>query len=161
MGRPIQKKMFGPLDGSDTTPVGARWTEDAKNEKSYDTSGNTRTDRSGINIPLEKARVPGGELDIGGNAAETPYILWQKSSRRFKVRTSDGDGFCKLVNNDGSSGIAEGEMVLVGFVNDEGSGVPIRKISGRKAYDFSSNAYTWYVAGDGSSLANRIVLTAI
>ena len=161
MGRPLQKKLFGPLDGSDTSPVGERWTEDGQDQHSYDTSSNARTDRTGINIPVDQARVTGGALDRGGEGSLTPYILYQKSARRFKVRTSDGDGFCKLVDDDGSSEVGAGEMVLKGFIDDAGDGVVIRKISGRKAYDFNSNAYTWYVAGDGSTLANRIVLTAI
>lgn len=162
MGRPLNKKLFGPIEDTDVTPVGERWTEDGQNEKSYDTSGNARTDRTGYNIPVEQARITGGTADVIAGANETPYVLWQKGARRFKVRTADGDGFCKLVS--GESALAEREMVLKGYVDGEGAGVPLRKLSGRKAYDFNSNAYTWYVdvkTGEDSTMGNTIILTAI
>lgn len=161
MGRPLQKKLFGPLDGDDTTPVGERWTRDGRDQKDYDTSSNARLDRTGINLPVEQARVTGGDLDVGGEGSLTPYVLFQKGARRFKVRTADGDGVCKLVDSDGSSQVSEGEMILRGFVDDAGDGVLIRKISGRKAYDFNGGVYKWRVVGDGSTLANRIVLEQI
>ena len=147
------------MDATDDSPVGERWTEDGQDQRSYDTSSNARDDRTGINLPVQLAKVGATEVE-GAPGAEFPYVLWQKGARRFRVRlSSELDGTCKLVS--GESALASGEMVLKGFVDDAGEGVPLRKISGRRAYDFNSNAYTWYVAGDGSSLENRIVLTAI
>lgn len=163
MGRPLPRKMFGPLDASDTSPLNNRWTEDGQDQHSYDTTSSTEDNRKGFNIPVDQARIIGGDLDIGA-PGETPYILWQKSAKRFRVRTSSGDGFCKLVDNDGSSEVGQGEMVLKGYVDGEGDGIIITKISGRKAYDSSGNAYKWYVgvkSGEDSTLGNTIILTAI
>lgn len=150
MGRPLPRKKFGPTDG--TTPAsGDTWSADGENQV-----GNTTN--TGYNIPVYKARVTGGQMDSMDNG-NGPYILKQKSARRFQVRTDDGDGVCLLVNDDGSSGIAEGEMVIQGFTSGDNGAVYIRKISGRKAYDFSGNAYKWEVQND--STANLLVLTAI
>jgi len=158
MGRPLSRKMFGPIADNGTVPdVNTPPSKDGEDQRGIDLTGATQEYRQGYNIPVEAARVIGGAADSAGDA--TPYIIAQRAARRFIVRTAEGDGTCKLV--DGESALNEGEMVLKGFVNDAGAGVAIRKISGRKVYDFDSNAYTWYVAGDGSSLENRIVLTAV
>jgi len=158
MGRPLSRRMFGPIADSAGRPdVNTAPSKDGLDQHGNDLTGNVQEYRQGYNIPVDSARVVGGSADSAGDA--TPFILAQRAARRFIVRTSDGDGTCKLV--DGESALEEGEMVLKGFVNDAGAGVAIRKISGRKVYDFDSNAYTWYVAGDGSSLENRIVLTAV
>lgn len=161
MGRPLPRKMLGPIDDSAVpanilTPP----SKDGEDQKGNDLTGSAVLNRQGFNIPVESARVSGGSVDNNqdGNP-NTPFILRQRSAARFLIKTNDGDGVCKLVS--GESALGEGEMVLKGFVNDAGDGVTIRKISGRKAVDFDSNAYVWHVAGDGSSLANRIVLTAI
>lgn len=150
------------MDGTDDSPIGERWTEDGQDQRSYDTSGNDRNDRTGINIPVALAKIDSTEV-AGAPDAEFPYVLWQKGARRFRVRLSGSlDGNCKLVS--GESALASGEMVLKGYVDGAGDGVALRKISGRKAYDFDSNAYTWYVdslSGDDSTLDNAIVLTAI
>ena len=158
MGRPLSRRMFGPIADSAGRPdVNTAPSKDGEDQHGNDLTGNVREDRQGYNIPVDAARIVGGTTDSAGDS--TPFILAQRAARRFIVRTGDGDGTCKLV--DGESALEEGEMVLKGFVDDAGDGVAIRKISGRKVYDFDSNAYTWYVAGDGSSLQNRIVLTAV
>ena len=161
MGRPLSRRMFGPVDDDTTTrpDVNTAPSLDGEDQHGNDLTGNVQEYRQGYNIPVEAARVVGGNTDEGGNGTATPFILAQRAARRFIVRTGDGDGTCKLV--DGESALNEGEMVLKGYVNDAGAGVAIRKISGRKVYDFNSNAYTWYVANDGSTIANRIVLTAL
>ena len=158
MGRPLSRRMFGPVaDAAGRPDVNTAPSKDGFDQHGNDLTGNVQEYRQGYNIPVDAARIVGGTADSAGDA--TPFILAQRASRRFIVRTSDGDGTCKLV--DGESALNEGEMVLKGFVNDAGDGVAIRKISGRKVYDFDSNAYTWYVAGDGSSFENRIVLTSV
>jgi len=162
MGRPLPRKMLGPIAESAAVPENLLTppSKDGEDQRGNDLTGNTVLNRQGFNIPVEAARVSDGSVDENqdGNP-NTPFILRQRSAARFLIKTEDGDGVCKLVS--GQSSLEEGEMVLKGFVDDAGSGVAIRKISGRKAFDFDSNAYTWYVAGDGSSLENRIVLTAI
>lgn len=162
MGRPLSRRMFGPIDDTETTrpDVNTAPSLDGEDQHGNTLTGNTQEYRQGFNIPVDSARVVGGAVDSAGDA--TPFILAQRASRRFIVRTGDGDGTCKLV--DGESALDEGEMVLKGYVDGAGDGVAIRKISGRKAYDFDSNAYTWYVgaqSGEDSSLDNAIILTAL
>ena len=162
MGRPINKRYFGPLDGAGLASADGK-----------DQAGNTLTSTSlysekkrGYNIPVYKARVPGGEMDVGGDAASSPYIIAQKGSRKYRVMTSSGAGNCVLVNDDGSSGIGDGEMVLAGWLGgDTGAGSPIfiRKLTKFYAVDFNGNRYKWHVTagvGADSSLANILVLTA-
>jgi hypothetical protein len=161
MGRPINKRYFGPLDGAGLASADGK-----------DQAGNTLTNTSsysekklGYNIPVYKARVPGGDMDVGGDASTSPYILAQKGSRKYRVMTSSGAGICRLVNDDGSSGIGDGEMVLAGWLGgDTGSGSPIfiSKLTKFYAIDFNGTRYKWHVApgvGSDSSLANLIVLT--
>ena len=111
---------------------------------------------------MYKARISStADMDVQDAGAENLYILAQKGARRFKVfSAANGVGVCKLVNDDGSSGIGANEMVLRGFVGtDGGQSKFIEKISGKKAYDFDGNAYTWYVEND--SAENVLILTAI
>ena len=173
MGRPINKKYFGPLTGSSGTPSGDGYTQ-AGQTINADTVVATNTVYSektkGFNIPVYKARIPGGSLasptydmDVGGDASSTPYIIAQKGASKYRVQTSDGVGNCILVNDDGSSAIGPGEMVIAGWLGgDPGNGDPIiiKKISKFYAVDFSGNRYKWHVDNDGSSLANVLTLTA-
>lgn len=161
MGRPLQRKNFGPLDSTSSTS-GYPDTGDGRDEHGYNTTSNPQDNRQGYNIPVYKARVAtGAAMDVNEGAGNNPYILAQKGARRFKVSSAaNGIGVCTLVNDDGSSEIAAGEMVIRGFVGGSGdSPVFISKVSGRKMYDFAGNAYTWYV--DNDSTANVLVLTAI
>ena len=166
MGRPLPRKMLGPIADGAAVPANIPTppSKDGEDQRGNNLTGSTVLNRQGFNVPVESARVAGGAVDNNqeGNAS-TPFILRQRSAARFLVKTivnsTELDGVCKLVS--GESALNEGEMVLKGFVDDAGDGVTIRKISGRKAFDFDSNAYVWHVAGDGSSLANRIILTAI
>jgi hypothetical protein len=164
MGRPINKRYFGPLSGTTGSPSSD--TKDSEGRTLTNTSLYTLKGR-GYNIPVYKARVAGGDLDIGGDAANGPYILAQKGSRKYRVTTSSGDGNCVLVNDDGSSGIAEGEMVLAGFLGGDAGGsspIFIQKLTKHYATDFSGNRYKWYItnsgAGEDSSLANVLALVS-
>lgn len=159
MGRPLKRKNFGPL-GSTTNTSGYPDTGDGRDQHSYNTTSLAAKEK-GYNIPVYKARIDGAEMDVADGAASNLYILAQKGARRFKVYSeSNGIGICTLVDNDGSSGIDDGEMVIRGFVGtNSGEAVYIRKISGKKAYDFNNNIYTWYVDNDSS--ANILILTAI
>jgi len=161
MGRPLSRRMFGPINDTTTRPdVNTAPSLDGKDQHGNDLTGNAQEYRQGFNMPVDSARIVGESVDSAGDA--TPFILAQRAARRFIVRTDAGDGTCKLV--DGESVLDEGEMVLKGYVDGAGDGVAIRKISGRKAYDFDSNAYTWYVGaqtGEDSTLDNAIILTAV
>jgi hypothetical protein len=161
MGRPLAKKNFGPL-GSTTGTPGFPDTGDGRNIRGVNTSTVAELRQRGFNIPVYKARVSAtADMDVQDTGANNLYILQQKGARRFRVfSAANGIGVCKLVNDDGSSEIAAGEMVIRGFVGTNGSEAKfISKISSRKAYDFDGNAYTWYVENDSS--ANVLILTAI
>lgn len=163
MGRPLGRKNFGPLSGTAKTTIGGVVQPDSgdgRNQIGIDTTSASTARHKGYNIPVYKARIAGADMDVAdGGANPNLYILAQKGARRFKIySTANGVGVCRLVDDDGSSEIADGEMVLRGFVAN-GSEVIIAKLSSRKAYDFSGNAYTWYVEND--STANIIRLTAI
>lgn len=164
MGRPIPKRFFGPLSGTTGTPSGDGYTAAGHNT----TSGYSEKFTS-YNIPVYKARIPGGSLasptydmDIGGDAANGPYIIAQKGARKYRVQTSDGAGNCVLVDDDGSSGIGPGEMVIAGFLGgDAGDGSPIfiKKITKFYAVDFNGTRYKWHVENDGSTLGNVLALS--
>ena len=161
MGRPLGKKNFGPL-GSTTSTSGYPDTGDGRNIHGFDTTSASTARQKGYNIPVYKAKVSAtAEVDIQDGGASNCYILQQKGSRRFKVYSeANGIGVCKLVDDDGSSGIAANEMVLRGFVGtDDGQQVFVKKISGRKITGFDDNQYTWYV--DNDSAENVLILTAI
>ena len=76
--------------------------------------------------------------------------------------TSSGEGTCRLVDDDGSSEVTAGEMVIKGYLNgDSGnSGIAIAKLTKFYATDFSGNRYKWYVVNDGSSFQNVLALVA-
>lgn len=160
MGRPLQRKNFGPL-GSTSSTTGYPDTGDGRDEHGNNISSSSVNYRQGFNIPVYKARVSSDPMDVNEGAGNNPYILKQIGSRRFKVYSeANGIGNCKLVDDDGSSGIEEGEMVIRGFVGGSSENpVIVKKISGRKITGFDGNQYTWYV--DNDSTANILVLTAI
>ena len=159
MGRPINKRYFGPLTGTSGSPSGDGYDQAGNN---LSNTSNYTEKKRGFNIPVEQARVIGGDLDIGGDAAATPYIVAQKGSRKYRVMTSSGEGICRLVNDDGSSQVTAGEMVIKGYLGgDSGNaGIAIAKLTKFYAVDFSGNRYKWYVVNDGSSLQNVIALVA-
>ena len=159
MGRPLPRKVFGPTDS--TVPASTEdWSADGKDPQDRDLTTQAADWNKGYNIPVYKARIVGHPMDTM-DTGSGPYIIAQKGSRKFKVRTDNGDGVCLLVNDDDSSGLEEGQMVLQGFtgVGGDSGSVFIAKITKRLAYDFSGNSYKWYVEND--STANYISLTAV
>jgi len=161
MGRPLGKKNFGPL-GSTTSTSGYPDTGDGRNIHGFDTTSASTDRQKGYNIPVYKAKVSStAAVDVQDDGPNSCYILQQKGARRFKVYSeANGVGVCKLVDDDGSSGIGNNEMVLRGFVGtDSGTQVFVKKISGRKITGFDDNQYTWYV--DNDSAENVLILTAI
>ena len=159
MGRPINKRFFGPLSGTTGSASGDGYAGSGQNVSN---TGTYSEKQRGFNIPVEQARIAGGELDIGGDGAATPYIISQKGSRKYRVMTSSGAGNCILVDDDGSSNVSNGEMLIKGYLNGIGQpGIAIKKLTKYYAIDFNNNRYKWYVdnnAGD-SSLANVLILT--
>jgi len=160
MGRPINKRFFGPLDGDGLS------SGDGKSQ-----AGHTLTNTAlysekklGYNIPVYAARVPGQAQVTGGEGGDYPFIINQKGSRKYRVRTSataSHVGNCVLVNK--TTGLNEGEMSLQGKLStDDNITILVSKLTKFYAVDFSGNRYKWHVApfiGEDSAQANVLVLT--
>jgi hypothetical protein len=164
MGRPINKRFFGSLDGgvaqSATNP-----SVDGKSAAGQDLSNtsNYTEKRLGFNIPVYAARVPGQSQVTGGEGGDYPFIVAQKGSRKYRVRTSataSHIGNCTLVNK--TTGLVEGEMSLQGkLLSNDNATILISKLTKFYATDFSGNRYKWYVApfsGEDSTQANTLIL---
>ena len=164
MGRPINKRFFGPLTGG-TNPfedLGDIYTTNPLNESDYNLKG------KGWNLPVYSARVPGQSEVTNGVGGSYPYIEAQKGSRKYRVRTSataSHIGNCILVNKSAGT-LAAGEMLLQGFINgnsQQSAGILIAKLTKHYATDFSGNRYKWFVeptAGEDSTEANTLVLVS-
>ena len=148
MGRPVNKKWFGPLADAD----------DPNNKPNNDVK---------FNIAVN--------CQIGSNAeSASGYIIRQRSSTKFLVNdTKDGTkktpsgsgtgnvGVCKLVDK-AAGGLAANEMSIEGLVfapDSTTTVVRISKLYNRTCRDFSNNRYKWEVQDDSTSTV--IVLTAI
>lgn len=145
MGRPVNKKYFGPLAAAD----------DAGNKPNNDVK---------FNIAIN--------CQIGTNIeSERGYILRQRSATKFLVndtadgtkRTPAGAGtgnvsVCRLVDKAPGT-LAANEMSINGVISGSGQAVRISKLYNRTCRDFANNRYTWEVQDD--STATIIVLTAI
>jgi hypothetical protein len=165
MGRPINKRFFGALTDA-TAQSATNPTQDGKDQAGHDLSNtsNYTEKRLGFNIPVLAARVPGQTEVTGGEGAEYPYIVSQKASRSYRIRTSataSHVGTCRLVNK-AIGALSEGEMLLQGKLStDDNVTILISKLTKFYATDFSGNRYKWYVApysGEDSSQANALIL---
>ena len=146
MGRPINKRYFGPLaDAND--PLNA-----PKNDTKFNIAANVK---------------------VGTNAvSEAGYILAQRSTRKFLVNdTKDGTkrtlggtgngnvGVCTLVDKP-SNTLANNEMSIQGYLaGSNGTQVRIAKIYNRTCRDFANNRYTWETQDD--STATIFVITPL
>lgn len=164
MGRPINKRFFGPLDGGSypNEDLGDIYTNNPLNETDYTLKG------KGYNIPVYAARVIGQTEVTNGTGGDYPFILAQKGSKKYRVRTSataSHVGNCVLVNKAAGT-LLEGEMLLQGFVNgnsQQTAGTLIAKLTKHYATDFNGQRYKWFVeptAGEDSAQANTLVLVA-
>jgi hypothetical protein len=177
MGRPINERYFGSTK-SETAQSAQNPKVDGK-----DQTGHTLTDTAlysekklGYAIPVHSARVANEgttqtEVQFDPATSEYPFIVRQKGSKTYLVRTSataSHVGRCRLVNKAAGSLLA-GEMILQGNLGgDAGAGTPINIARLTKFYatDFNGNRYKWHVAfrstaSNDSTLANVLVLTAV
>jgi hypothetical protein len=148
MGRPINKRYFGPLADADD-PLNA-----PKNDTKFNITINAK---------------------VAANAvSEAGYILAQRSTRKFLVNdTKDGTkrtlggtgtgnvGVCTLVDKP-SNTLANNEMSInaVLFAQDSTTTtIRIAKIYNKTCRDFSNNRYTWETQDD--STATIFVITPL
>lgn len=167
MGRPINKRYFGALTDA-TAQSATNPTKDGS-----DQAGNVLTNTAlysekklGYNIPVLAAYIPGLAEVTGGEGAEYPFIVAQKASRAYTVRTSATAahvGKCRLVNKAVGALVA-GEMVIQGkLLTNDNVTINVAKLTKFYAIDFNGNRYKWYVApysGEDSSQANALILAA-
>jgi len=146
MGRPINKRYFGPLDTAND-PLNA-----PKNDTKFNIAVNVK---------------------VGTNTvSESGYILAQRSTRRFLVNdTKDGTkrslggagtgnvAVCTLVDKAAGT-LAASEMSLQGYLaGSSGTQVRIAKLYNRTCRDFNNNRYTWETQED--STATLFVITPL
>ena len=110
-----------------------------------------------------------------GGALETDYmIIKQRGAKTFVVLSEANDSFVdgesikgpdsrwfetgKLVATQPA---ANGEIRMLGTLNDGSAEVAIAKITKRVATDFSGNKYTWEISQFDDSTGDQILLTAI
>ena len=146
MGRPINKRYFGPLaDAND--PLNA-----PKNDTKFNITANVK---------------------VGTNTvSETGYILAQRSTSKFLVNdTKDGTkrtlsgtgtgnvGVCTLVDKPANT-LANNEMsIQANIAGSDGNQVRIAKLYNRTCRDFNNNRYTWETQDD--STATIFVITPL
>jgi hypothetical protein len=146
MGRPINKRFFGPLaDAND--PLNA-----PKNDTKFNITANVK---------------------VGTNTvSESGYILAQRSTSKFLVNdTKDGTkrtlsgagtgnvGVCTLVDKPANT-LANNEMsIQANIAGSDGNQVRIAKLYNRTCRDFNNNRYTWETQDD--STATIFVITPL
>jgi hypothetical protein len=146
MGRPINKRYFGPLADADD-PLNA-----PKNDTKFNITANVK---------------------VGTNTtSETGYILAQRSTSKFLVNdTKDGTkrtlsgagtgnvGVCTLVDKPANT-LANNEMSIQGYLaGSAGTQIRIAKLYNRTCRDFANNRYTWETQDD--STATIFVITPL
>ena len=126
MGRPINKRFFGALTGSNNN-----------------------------NIPVEAAFID-GEATISTPAAEIFIVKQKSSRRFLVESADTGSqAVCRLVDKAGAGddstafGLTEGEMVIVGYY--QGVGKTIQKMTNKLAVDFNDQRYKWTVEDDSTT----------
>ncbi len=147
MGRPINKRYFGPL-ATANDPLNA-----PENDTKFNITANVK---------------------VGTNTvSENGYILAQRSTRKFLVndtddgtkRTQGGAGtgnvaVCTLVDKAPGS-LAANEMSIQGYIAGTGGNqVRIAKLYNRTCRDFDNNRYIWETDSD-STTATIFVITPL
>jgi hypothetical protein len=109
------------------------------------------------------------------DALATDYmIIKQRGSKTFVVLSEandsfvDGESIKGPDSDDFRTGTlvattpnANGEIQMLGTLNDGSAEVAIAKITKRVATDFSGNKYTWVMSQYDDSTGDQILLTAI
>jgi hypothetical protein len=132
MGRPVNKRYFGPLDDGTNITINAQVGSNAESQTGY----------------------------IIRQRSSNKFLVNDTKDGTNKIPSGDGTGnvsVCTLVDKaDGD--LAANEMSIMGYVNG-GSQVRIKKFYNRTCRDFSNNRYKWVVQND--STASLLILTAI
>jgi hypothetical protein len=142
MGRPIKKQFFGGVNSPNVNPP------ETSNALSF-----------GIRMLayLPAVGTLGYISGTGGTEYLTSTIVRQVGSTKYVVTNAEGVGRVRLTS-DATPG--EGFAYLVGYIagsgdtaNESTSGgtaVALKKLTARRAYDFSGNIYTWSAQNDST-----------
>ena len=132
MGRPVNKRYFGPLDDGTNITINAQVGSNAESQTGY----------------------------IIRQRSSNKFLVNDTKDGTKTIPSGSGTGnvsVCTLVDKvDGD--LAANEMSIMGYVNG-GSQVRIKKFYNRTCRDFSNNRYKWVVQND--STASLLILTAI
>lgn len=141
-----------------------------------------RKDVNGVDvIRTFGTNTPGDEnagIRLSGyfsSALATDYmIIKQRGAKTFVVLSESDDSFADGESITGPNSAdfqtgtlvattpnANGEIQMLGTLNDGSAEVAIAKITKRVATDFSGNRYTWVMSQYDDSSGDQIVLTAI
>ena len=140
-----------------------------------------RKDVNGVDV----IRTFGGSVDDSnagirlsgyfGDALATDYmIIKQRGAKTFVVLSESDDSFVDGESITGPDSAdfktgtlvedtpnANGEIQMLGTLNDGSAEVAIAKITKRVATDFDGNRYTWEMSQYDDSSGDQILLTAI
>ena len=143
-----------------------------------------RKDVNGVDVIRSfGTNTPGDEnagIKLSGFFADdgdlnTDYmIIKQRGAKTFVVLSEANDSFVDGESIKGPTSSffrtgtlvattpnAEGEIQMLGTLNDGSAEVAIAKITKRVATDFSGNRYTWVMSQYDDSTGDQILLTAI
>lgn len=111
---------------------------------------------------------------FGGSLATDYMIIKQRGAKTFVVLSESDDSFADGESIKGPDSAdfkvgtlvettpnANGEIQMLGTLNDGTAEVAIAKITKRVATDFSGNKYTWVMSQYDDSSGDQIILTAI
>jgi hypothetical protein len=110
----------------------------------------------------------------GSSLVTTGIIKKQRGAKTFVVLSAFNDTFVDGESIKGPTSTffrtgtlvattpdAEGELLMLGTLNNGSAEVAIAKITKRVATDFSGNRYTWVMSQYNDSTGDQILLTAI
>ena len=141
-----------------------------------------RKDVNGVDVIRTFGTNTPGDSNAGirlsgyfGGALATDYmIIKQRGAKTFVVLSESDDSFVDGESITGPDSAdfktgtlvettpnANGEIQMVGTLNDGSAEVAIAKITKRVATDFSGNRYTWVMSQFDDSTGDQILLTAI
>ena len=128
----------------------------------------------GTNTPGDENAGIRLEGYFGGALATDYMIIKQRGRKTFVVLSESDDSFVdgESITGPDSDAFqtgtlvatepnANGEIRMLGTLNDGSAEVAIAKLTKRVATDFSGNRYTWEMSNFDDSTGDQIVLTAI
>jgi hypothetical protein len=147
MGRPLRK------DRNGVDVIRSRGTSGTDSNAGITLSGYFAAD-SGLNADYMIIKQRGAKTFVVLSAAKDTFV----DGESIKGPTST---FFRTGTLVATTPDAEGELRMLGTLNNGSAEVAIAKITKRVATDFSGNRYTWVMSQYNDSTGDQIFLTAI